>query len=558
MTVSPSSATLVPGAQQHFSAAVSGATNQAVTWQVDGGTGGNATLGTITSAGQYTAPASVPKPPLVTVSAVAQAGGMGSAAVTISPPQGAANQTPQTPPIELGTSGGNLNDSTTSGTTTTCCSGTLGVLVIRAGTQYILSNNHVLARSNQATLGELIGQPGLVDTEPNHCDPTRATPVATLSQFVQLPSGGTDSAPVPGTVDAALAAVTPSMVDPSGRILGFGPSPDTCLQSPSNSACAAAPALAPALPALAMKVAKAGRSTGLTCSTIDAINARVKVAYQSKCSKTAPNFTVVEFDNQVSVSGQQFSQGGDSGSLMVNAQTAQPIALLFAGSDGAPFETIGNPIAQVLNHLADPNTGAVPVIVGGGQHSIACPAGSVGAIAANVTTAVPEAEKARAANVSMRNATRLMRNLAVSGVAVGTSEDSPGEAAILVTINSARLEGKLARDVVPATIDGVRTRIVPGTSSALAEAEIRRGSAVKARVARGLMRNPAVFAVGVGASNDSPGEAALVVVVDKNTTYTPPAVIEGVRTKVVRGGRFVASGWNESAQPQSCSLKRHN
>src|SRR5581483_11745325 len=116
-----------------------------------------------------------------------------------------------------------------------------------------------------------------------------------------------------------------------------------------------------------------------------------------------------------------------------------------------------------------------------------------------------EAEKARAARISLRNATRLMRNLAVSGMAVGTSEDSPGEAAILVTINSARLEGKRARDVVPATIDGVRTRIVPGTSPALAEAEIRRGSAVKARVARGLMRNPAVFAVGVGASNDSPG-----------------------------------------------------
>ena len=74
VTVSPSSATLVPGAQQHFSAAVS-ATNQAVIWQVDGGTGGNATLGRIDSTGRYVAPATIPKPPRVTISAVAQAGG---------------------------------------------------------------------------------------------------------------------------------------------------------------------------------------------------------------------------------------------------------------------------------------------------------------------------------------------------------------------------------------------------------------------------------------------------------------------------------------------------
>jgi hypothetical protein len=58
---------------QQFIATVTGTTNTAVTWQVDGVTGGNATVGTINSSGLYTAPTSVPSPATVTVEAVSQA-----------------------------------------------------------------------------------------------------------------------------------------------------------------------------------------------------------------------------------------------------------------------------------------------------------------------------------------------------------------------------------------------------------------------------------------------------------------------------------------------------
>ena len=51
-------------------------------------------------------------------------------------------QQTQARPISLGTSGGNVNDISHA----FCCSGTLGSLVTKGGTQYILSNNHVLAR----------------------------------------------------------------------------------------------------------------------------------------------------------------------------------------------------------------------------------------------------------------------------------------------------------------------------------------------------------------------------------------------------------------------------
>ena len=69
-----------------------------------------------------------------------------------------ANQLKQTPPILLGTSGGNVHDASKA----FCCSGTLGSLVTKRGVQYILSNNHVLADADTATVGDAISQPGQI------------------------------------------------------------------------------------------------------------------------------------------------------------------------------------------------------------------------------------------------------------------------------------------------------------------------------------------------------------------------------------------------------------
>src|SRR5918993_2480043 len=59
--------------------------------------------------------------------------------------------------LNFGVSGGNVNDATRR----FCCSGTLGALVTDGTAQYILSNNHVLARADQASPGEHVSQPGL-------------------------------------------------------------------------------------------------------------------------------------------------------------------------------------------------------------------------------------------------------------------------------------------------------------------------------------------------------------------------------------------------------------
>ena len=85
VTISPISATVAAGGTQQFTATVQNTNNTAVTWQVNGVMGGNATVGTISGSGLYTAPAS---PATVTVTAVSQADTTKSASaqVTITAP----------------------------------------------------------------------------------------------------------------------------------------------------------------------------------------------------------------------------------------------------------------------------------------------------------------------------------------------------------------------------------------------------------------------------------------------------------------------------------------
>lgn len=85
VTVSPASWSVQTGGTRTFTATVANASDTTVTWQVDGLAGGNATVGTISATGAYTAPASVPSPAIVTVTAVSNqdATRSDSASVTI-------------------------------------------------------------------------------------------------------------------------------------------------------------------------------------------------------------------------------------------------------------------------------------------------------------------------------------------------------------------------------------------------------------------------------------------------------------------------------------------
>lgn len=73
ISITPTVANVRAGATQAFTATVSDAADETVNWSVSGGVGGSATVGTISSKGVYTAPATLPNPNTVTIEAVSAA-----------------------------------------------------------------------------------------------------------------------------------------------------------------------------------------------------------------------------------------------------------------------------------------------------------------------------------------------------------------------------------------------------------------------------------------------------------------------------------------------------
>jgi hypothetical protein len=87
VNVTPATASLYVGRNQQFTATVSGTTNNAVVWSVDGVVGGSATRGFISTTGLYMAPTALPSPPTIVIKAVTVAipSASDTSAVTVTP-----------------------------------------------------------------------------------------------------------------------------------------------------------------------------------------------------------------------------------------------------------------------------------------------------------------------------------------------------------------------------------------------------------------------------------------------------------------------------------------
>lgn len=187
--------------------------------------------------------------------------------------------------------------------------GTFGCLVKdnATGQALILSNNHVLANSNNAKKGDAILQPGPYDGGKKAKDL-----IGYLERWQEIKFDKEAN-----YVDAALARPKDAKsVKP--EIMEIG--------SPQGTAKAK----------LGMLIQKSGRTTGHTIGKIRDISATVKVNYDDN---------VALFRNQVLTSN--ISQGGDSGSLVLDMK-AKAVGLLFAGSE---VVTIINPISEVMRAL---------------------------------------------------------------------------------------------------------------------------------------------------------------------------------------------------------------
>jgi hypothetical protein len=275
--------------------------------------------------------------------------------------------------------------------------------------------------------------------------------------------------------------------------------------------------------------------------------------YNASCGGAAA-FTST-FSNQVIVSGGSFSAMGDSGSLVVTRDTARPVGLLYGGNSTS---SSANPIQDVLNAFAG---GGAVTIVGGGDHAVSC-AAQVSVPEANLAPGasaaqLSEPERQRVFTVQLRRAGELMEDTAVTSVDVGASEDSAGEGALVLHLAGA------TRSPVPPTIDGVRTKVVfspqagMSRTPALGKQDIDQATATKQTYAEGLMSQPGIQGVGVGRSNDNPAETAIVIyVVSGQPRPAIPAVLEGVRTKIVEGDRFRAFDWGKETKPAVKCVKK--
>ena len=217
--------------------------------------------------------------------------------------------------------------------------GTFGCLVQKNNQVFILSNNHVLANSNDAQVGDPIWQPGKYDGG------TSADQIGTLEQFIPIGFPGTPTPPpTPGC--SPLAAIM--------KLLNPGSAPAVQINEPGNNTvdCAIARPTTPDLvtpdilnigiPAgvasatLGTPLQKMGRTTGYTTGQIIQIDVTVSVDYGGK---------IATFKNQLMAGA--MSAGGDSGSAVLDMQR-RVVGLLYAGSDTT---TIMNPIQFVLDAL---------------------------------------------------------------------------------------------------------------------------------------------------------------------------------------------------------------
>jgi hypothetical protein len=225
--------------------------------------------------------------------------------------------------------------------------GTFGCVVRdrSSGDALLLSNNHVLADSNQGQPGDAILQPGTADggREP-------ADVIAALERFGEIQFS---RQPSTCSVASGLVSVINRLAAWGGfhhRLEAWREDPlavnriDAAVARPHDEhdllpeVLEIGPLSGTRPPELGLKVRKSGRSTGLTTGEISVLEATITVGYGDRTAQFAGQIVTTPM-----------SSPGDSGSILVEVGGPRAVGLLFAGSDQV---TLYNPIDEVLRALA--------------------------------------------------------------------------------------------------------------------------------------------------------------------------------------------------------------
>ena len=191
--------------------------------------------------------------------------------------------------------------------------GTLGAIVRKGKSLYLLSNSHVLALSGKGKKGDNVIYPGPADADSG--DKQIVATLADVAKFERTED-------LVNHVDAALARIDKEWEKKINLSIFRAKAPLKLTD-----------------PVRGMKVAKRGRTTGDTQGTVRDVNFSLVINYGSGVGK-------VGFIDQVLCS--RYTEGGDSGSVVVDRGSGAIVGLHFAGS---PEGSIFNPIKEVVKKL---------------------------------------------------------------------------------------------------------------------------------------------------------------------------------------------------------------
>ena len=221
--------------------------------------------------------------------------------------------------------------------------GTLGCWVTQNGQKVILSNNHVLADSNAAQIGDAILQPG-----PHDGGRFPQDHIANLTQFVPIsfqggPSGCQFANAVISVLNLGCRLISSNTRYKVTKVRADDNLVDAAIAAPINAADVKdeiiniGPIQGTVSGELGMAIKKSGRTTGFTTGVIQQVDVTANVQYGAG--------QIAVFTDQLLAGA--MSQGGDSGSVVVD-ENNRLTGLLFAGSDTT---TIINRIENVFSAL---------------------------------------------------------------------------------------------------------------------------------------------------------------------------------------------------------------
>lgn len=220
--------------------------------------------------------------------------------------------------------------------------GTLGCVVKKGDTRYILSNNHVLANCNDAEIGDVILQPGTHDKGIYPDDH-----IAELFDFVPINFTGVPSeCPVSGAFIAIINGILylikskthlQSVIQTEENLVDAAIARPLNDESVSDEIMEIGKIEGMKSAILGMRIQKSGRTTKHTTGEVTQIDVTVNVQYGEG--------KIASFSDQIMAG--PMSAGGDSGSVVLTEDNYL-VGLLFAGSDQV---TICNRIENVFELL---------------------------------------------------------------------------------------------------------------------------------------------------------------------------------------------------------------